>query len=700
MARCPDDEDVTTDLDARRDHRRALIATVLFGVAIAEAVLTVIASALSGLPWSRLVDLLVVSNTISGLALAVAGWPIARHRPRNLIGWALLVGGCLYAFTGTGMAVLAWAADDAAPWRLLATLVNAIGWNWAVGVFIPLALVLFPEGQLPGRRWRAFIALLVFNGVALTIAGILDPKGGMPAELGIQAYPAEPWPGQPTWLHVIWELGLAAAYLGAFAAVVLTYRRGDELIRRRMLWLLLAMLVVVAAFTLESVLRTESLLLGILPIVLIPMSITIAVLRHQLLDIRLVVSRSLLYLLLTGGVVAAYLGLVALLDQAVRRQVSLGSSVLATLLIALAFNPVRLWLQRLIHRAFYGARRDPVRAIAAIGERLGEVGTGTATGLDGVLEALCRVMHYPAAAIVVDEQQIASHGELPVDRQAIALHSGEERFGELVVGLRSGERRLDTADERVLSLLAAPLSVAVQAGRLADELQVSRERVISGREEERRRIRRDLHDGLGPVLTGVVLNADAALRLLEADRARSAELLANLRDQAIGAIEEIRRLAYDLRPPVLDGMGLLGALREHAAVLSGREGEAALKVSVEAPPVLVELPAAVEVAAYRIVTEALTNVIRHSTATRAVVVLNVAETALCVEVRDNGVNAEDSWQPGVGLTSIRERTAELGGESEIHYDRTGGRVRVSLPLPVQHSLAEAAPVDGRGGAGA
>lgn len=136
-------------------------------------------------------------------------------------------------------------------------------------------------------------------------------------------------------------------------------------------------------------------------------------------------------------------------------------------------------------------------------------------------------------------------------------------------------------------------------------------------------------------------------------------------------------------------MGLLGALREHAAVLSGRDGEAgALKVSVEAPLVLGELPAAVEVAAYRIVTEALTNVIRHSSATRAVVRLRVAETALCVEVHDNGVNAEDSWQPGVGLTSIRERTAELGGESEIHYDRTGGRVRVSLPLPVQHPLVE------------
>jgi signal transduction histidine kinase len=679
---------MTTGLETPQVRRRGMLATVLLGVAMAEVALTVVASALSGLPWSRLVDLLVVSNTLCGMALALAGWPIAHYRPRNPIGWALLLGGCCYAFTGTGMAVLAWAADDTTPWRLLATLVNAVGWNWALAVFIPLALVLFPEGRLPSRRWRAFLVLLLFNGIALTVAGILDPFGGMPGELGIHAYPGEPWPDQPRWLHVIWEPGLIAAYLGGLTAVVLAYRRGDDLVRRRTLWLLMAMIVVVTAFTLEAVLRTESLLLGILPIVLIPVSITIAVLRHQLLDIRLVVSRSLLYLLLTGGVVTAYLGLVALLDQAVRRQVSLGSSVLATLLIALAFNPVRLWLQRLIHRAFYGARRDPIRAIAAIGERLGEAGTGTTTGLDGVLEALCRVMHYPAAAIVVDTGEIARSGELSANRQAIALLSGDQRIGELVVGLRSGERRLDVADERLLSLLAAPLGVAVQARQLADELQVSRERVISGREEERRRIRRDLHDGLGPVLTGVVLNADAALRLLETDQGRSAELLASLRDQTMGAIEEIRRLAYDLRPPVLDGMGLLGALREHAAVLSGRDGEAGLKVSVEAPPVLAELPAAVEVAAYRIVTEALTNVIRHSSATRAVVQLRVAETALCVEVRDNGVNADDSWQPGVGLTSIRERTAELGGESEIHYDRTGGRVRVSLPLPVEHRLVE------------
>jgi signal transduction histidine kinase len=280
---------------------------------------------------------------------------------------------------------------------------------------------------------------------------------------------------------------------------------------------------------------------------------------------------------------------------------------------------------------------------------------------------------------VVDDRQIARQGELPEIRHAIALRSGDERLGELVIGLRYGEQRLDPADEKVLMLLAAPLAVAVQARRLADDLRDSRERVISGREEERRRIRRDLHDGLGPVLTGVMLSADAARRLLETDRERSAALLEGLRDQTIGAIEEIRRLVYGLRPPALDGLGLLGALREYAATVSRRSDGAALKVLVETPPALTELPAAVEVATYRIVTEALTNVIRHSTATTAVVRLSVETGVLRLGIRDDGVNAT-AWEPGVGLTSISERAAELGGRCEIHHDGTGCSVDVELPL--------------------
>ncbi|MFU8874314.1 sensor histidine kinase [Micromonospora sp. SL4-19] len=676
------------------DRRRRTAATVVFALALGEAVTTVVAGAASGLGWARLADLFVVTNAIIGLSLAVCGWLIAFHRPRNAVGWSLLAGGCCYGSTATGLTLLAWAGEPTPPWRLLATVTNG-GWTWSLALFIPLALVLFPDGRLPGGGWRWLLAVLGFNGIIWTAAGVLDPKGGLTAELGIPGYPAQAGFWQIAWFLAIGQGLILVSFIAALVALVLRYRRASDQVRRQLLWLLQALIVMIGCFTAEGVLGLESLILGVLPILLIPLAITIAVLRHQLLDIRLVVSRSVLYLLLTGGVVAGYLALVAMLEATARRHVSLNSSLAATLVIALAFNPVRVWLQRLLHRAFYGARNDPVRAMAEVGARLGEVGVAAGGGLPGVLEALCQVMRFPAAAIVVDGTQVAVYGEPPAARHAITLRSGDIVVGELLVGLRVGEHRLDTADAKVLTLLAAPLAVAVQAGRLAEGLQVSRERVISGREEERRRIRRDLHDGLGPILTGVVLNADAARLLLNTDRDRSATLLVDLRDQTIAAIEEIRRLVYELRPPALDGMGLIGALREHAAMLTRHDDGAALTVTLDAPQALPDLPAAVEMAVYRIATEALTNVVRHSSATAAEVQLGLSGATLRLSVHDNGTNdvdGVDRWQPGVGLTSIRERTAELGGECEIRHDRTGAWVSVSLPLASASAPAQSEKV--------
>jgi signal transduction histidine kinase len=281
---------------------------------------------------------------------------------------------------------------------------------------------------------------------------------------------------------------------------------------------------------------------------------------------------------------------------------------------------------------------------------------------------------------VVDGVELAAYGIRPPERHGVPISAGGEPVGELVVGLRSGESRLAAADERVLGLLAAPIGVAVRASRLADEVGRSRERIIGTREEERRRLRRDLHDGLGPVLTGVVLNAETALRLLPSDPERASTLLAGLRDQTTAAISDIRRLVDDLGPPAaLDALGLEGAVREQAAILSRRSDGSPLAVSVETSGDLGGLPAAVEVAAYRIVTEALTNVVRHSTARTAVVSLAAADSAVRVTVSDDGVNLEPGWKPGVGLASIRERTAELGGVCEIRHDRAGGVVSVTLP---------------------
>ena len=460
--------------------------------------------------------------------------------------------------------------------------------------------------------------------------------------------------------------------------MVLRFRRGSDLVRRQTLWVMLALLLVVALFSLDPLLPDTD--LAIIPVALIPLSILIAIFRYQLLDIRLVFSRSVLYLLLTAAAVGAYLAVVGAMSQLFTAQVALGPSVGATLLIAVAFNPLRVWLQRRVDRAVYGARQDPVRAMAEVGARLGEVATPAGSGLEGVLQALCQVMRLPSAAIVSRGTQLAGYGQAPAALHSTPLRHGEERLGELIVGLRHGESRLDPADERLLGLLAAPIAVAAHASELAGELSQSREQVISGREEERRRLRRDLHDGLGPVLTGVVLNAEAALRLLRTDPARSETLLGELRDQTTGALEDIRRLVYELRPPALDSMGLAGALREYATMLSRRADASPLMVSVEIPEPLGDLPAAVEVAAYRIVTEGLTNVTRHSSAGTAVITLAVRDGELHVAVHDDGVNVDGGWQPGVGLTSIRERAAELGGRCAIQLDRTGGRIDVYLPL--------------------
>ena len=656
-----------------------IAATVLFGFALAEVITAIVASTLSGLSLHQLDGLLVPTNTTIGLSLALAGWPIAAYRPGNRVGWLLLGGGCSYASTGAGIPLLACVAGagwDSPLWRVVATITNG-GWTWALTLFIPLSLTLFPDGGWLSGRWRWLLGVIWVNAVAFFALAV---RAGESASVGIRGYLAASGQqaGQVRWLPALIAVATLATYVSVVVCVVLRFRRGSDLVRRQMLWVMLALLLVVTLFSLDPLLPDTD--LAIIPVALIPLSILVAIFRYQLLDIRLVFSRSVLYLLLTAAAVGAYLAAVGAMSQLFTAQVALGPSVVATLLIAVAFNPLRVWLQRRVDRAVYGARQDPVRAMAEVGARLGEVATPAGSGLGGVLQALCQVMRLPSAAIVSRGVRLAGYGQAPAALHSTPLRYGEERLGELIVGLRHGESRLDPADERLLGLLAAPIAVAAHASELAAELSQSREQVISGREEERRRLRRDLHDGLGPVLTGVVLNAEAALRLLRTDPARSETLLGELRDQTTGALEDVRRLVYELRPPALDSMGLAGALREYATMLSRRADGSPLMVSVDIPEPLGDLPAAVEVAAYRIVTEGLTNVTRHSSAGTAVITLAVRDGELHVAVHDDGVNVAGGWQPGVGLTSIRERAAELGGRCAIQLDRTGGRIDVYLPL--------------------
>jgi two-component system, NarL family, sensor kinase len=400
------------------------------------------------------------------------------------------------------------------------------------------------------------------------------------------------------------------------------------------------------------------------------------VLRYRLYDIDRIINRTLVYGLLTAGGVGVYVAVVKGAEWLLAKGVGLGGSLLATAVIAVSFAPARDRLQRWVDRRLYGERHDPVRAMARLGERLRDAPGGEV--LAGVLQTVCETLRLPSATLHVDNLAVAAYGRPGAASESIPLEHEGHQVGALLVSPRTGEQTLGPADRRVLEVLAAPVAVALHAVLLSQELQRSRERLVAAREEERRRLRRDLHDGLGPTLTAVTLKADAARSVLATAPDRTDALLAEVRGDANQAIGDLRRIIYDLRPAPLDELGLLGALGEQV----DRFGRQGLSVTLQAPPTLPALPAAVEVAAYRIVTEALTNIARHAHASRATVTVSV-DDGFCLDVQDDGSARTANghgWRPGIGLQSMAERVAEVGGTLQVGPTPTGGRVQASLPL--------------------
>jgi two-component system, NarL family, sensor kinase len=431
------------------------------------------------------------------------------------------------------------------------------------------------------------------------------------------------------------------------------------------LWLLVAViLVILINAPIWFAIPNGQTILLLLSFPLIPAAVTIAVLRHGLYDVRIVLSRVVVYALLTVGVIAIYVGLVAGLERVLR---GAGAPVVAALAIALAFNPVRVRLQRLVDRAVYGTRRDPVAAVSAVGQRL------AGDDLGGVADGLRESLRLSYVAVERGDGSLVESGGRTATSQTWPLTYNGKRVGNLVISPRQGERRLSRADQNVIDLLAAPLAIVLHAQALTEDLKVSRERVIDAAEEERTRLRRELHDSLGPLLTGAAFKADG-IALAAQNRPERAESLAiELADQLRQSIEGVRQLAYGLRPAALDELGLVGALREEGT----RYGP--VKVIIQAPESLPALPSSVEVAAYRIAAEALTNVVRHSDAKLASVQLTTDDGTLEMIITDDG-SATAPWSPGLGLASIQTRASEVGGACEAGPTAEGGRVVAVLPL--------------------
>ena len=416
--------------------------------------------------------------------------------------------------------------------------------------------------------------------------------------------------------------------------------------------------------------------------------LVLAMLRLRLNEIDAALRRSLVQLVVVALVGAVFLAASGVVGRA--SDTSFGSMV-AGGVVALLLVPVALAVRRAVVTVVYGDRDFPYRVVSDL-RRL-DPAAPPEDALRETLEVLARSLRLSFASIEVvtgpgTGRISTSIGEARGQQTAVDLSSGGASLGELRLEVDPSRDPFGPRDRRLLEDVGSQVGALVQAVTLNRELQRSREHLVAAREEERRRVRRDLHDGLGPSLAGMAMNLDLALELIRTDPDGAADLVSRLADQAQRDIGEVRRLVDGLRPPALDQLGLVPALRQRAddhnlAAARGRPD--AMTWSVRAVGELDGLPAAVEVAAYRIVVEAVNNAQRHSSAGDCVVTVRRDPDALMVEVDDTGVGLPVVPRNGVGLDSMRERAEELGGSCTVTSPAGGGtQVRVRLPLVPTH----------------
>ena len=430
--------------------------------------------------------------------------------------------------------------------------------------------------------------------------------------------------------------------------------------------------------------------LTLLPLLLVlalmlPVSIAFAMLRYRLYDIDIILNRTLVYIVLTALVVATYVLIVGGLGALIQGQSDSWLPFIAVGVVALLLQPVRDRVQRGANRLMFGERDEPYALLAQLSHNLSATSPPEAA-LQRTVETVGSTLKLPYTAIDLRNGsgyvEGASYGAPVAEPLVIPMIHQGENVGRLLVSPRSPSERFTDRERKLLDDIAVPAGAVASSVRFTRALQAARERLVFAREEERRRIRRDLHDGLGPTLATQTLNLDAAIDLLPEDPEAAQRALQSIKRQNATLIGDIRRLVYELRPPALDELHLVGAIRSHAAQMAGRRD---LRITVEArPDPLPDVPAAVEVAIYRIAEEALTNVIRHARASECLVHLEVdgeLPRALTLEIVDDGIGVPQKPSSGIGLRSMRDRVEELGGAFEVARWHGGGtRVAASIPL--------------------
>ncbi|TWJ21274.1 GAF domain-containing sensor histidine kinase [Micromonospora endolithica] len=636
---------------------------------------------------------------LAGAAAAVALLVLAGHfqqRDGALLGPSSLTAVFAAAFTACGGLVLAGVAGHPVGRLMLAAGLLAVGetlalsWSswlplawlaqwlwWPPYALVFLALLIFPDGRLPGPRWRAVAAVLV-GCAAISTAGFaaaaVDDPGGLLLTGELAATGRAQLLVQLALVAIAGELLAVGAVLWS---LVRRWRRARGETRQQLACLLVAGALFLLGLVLDGLDLAGA---WVLMVVAVPGGLTLAVLRYRLYQLEQVINRTLVWSVMSLLVIAGFVATVALLRDLLLAGDTSNASLAATGLVAVAFEPVRHRVQRGVNRLLYGDRDDPYGVLTRLGGLLAN--TVRPHAVPALLTGtIARSLRVPYVAVEVEDPAGADladavYGQSTGTTERFDMVTHGEQVGQLVVAHRRPGDRFTPVERRLLSDVARHASVAVATARLIRELRDSRERLVLAREEERRRLRRDLHDGLGPTFAGMSMQVRAASKLV-AGSDRLGSILDELAEELRICTAEVRRLVDQLRPAALD-QGLRAALRTECQRFDGP----GLRVRLHVGDDLRVLPAAVEVAAYRIVAEALSNVARHARAGRCEVRVGRDGGFLLMEVVDDGVGAARPRPGGVGLDSIRQRAVELGGSCEIGDRPDGGTaVRVRLPWP-------------------
>ncbi|HUH07480.1 MAG TPA: histidine kinase [Egibacteraceae bacterium] len=645
------------------------------------------------------------------LTFPLAGALIATRRPESPIGWLFVGIGlsfCLAALAQEWATYAVITAPGALPLGGVMSWVGA--WAWSPGIlllftFLPL---LFPDGRLPSRRWRpvAWLSLAVLVVIVLPVAVTAWPlRGPVLATLG-DSPPAD----APTAFKVGYNTQIAGILvmfvLGPIcaASLILRMRRatGDE--RQQIKWFAFAVLILVVAVILASPLFSVAEELLVLAVPLIPIASGVAILKYRLYDVDLVISKTVMVGALAALVTVVYLAVVVGVGTLVgtRGEPNVVLSIVATAIVAVAFQPLRERARRLANRLVYGKRATPYEVLSVFSERMRET-LATQEMLPRLVRALADSTGATRAEVWLrsgdglrraaswpprDEEDpwapLGGSDAIPslpgADRVAEVRHQGE-LLGALTLAKPASDPVTSTED-KLLSDLASQAGLVLRNARLSadlqarlDELRSSRQRLVVAQDEERRKLERNLHDGAQQELVALAVKAGVASALTAKDPGRAAQLLTELREGLADALETLRDLARGIYPPLLADQGL-------AMALEGQARKAAIPVTVEADGIG-RYGQEVEAAVYFCVLEALNNVAKYAAASSAAVRLSESGGELQFRIADDGRGFDPAATGyGTGLQGMADRLDAIGGTLQIQ-SRPGHGTTVTGRLAVR-----------------